>query len=301
MKSNLNILIAFVAVICLATGGIFVKLCSLLPINIAFYRILFAEIILLPFVYNDLKNVSKQFWIIILFSGVFLAMDLILWNKSFSYTTVANANLFVNLVPFTTIPLSYFFFKEKIRKPFLIGLLITLFGVLVLMSKNLQGQGNIKGDGLAFTASIFYGLFLISVYKVRLKIKISTLMFISGLGSLPILALGIFTIEKFQLPTTTSDILFLVGLTLFSQLLGQGLLSYSMKKISITLSSIIILTQPIFSAIYAFVIFHESLTKIEILGIVIILFGVYIGKKDKLNFKLDILKKNYSLRKIKHS
>lgn len=301
MKSNLNILIAFVAVICLATGGIFVKLCSLLPINTAFYRILFAEIILLPFVYKDLKNVSKQFWIIILFSGVFLAMDLILWNKSFSYTTVANANLFVNLVPFTTIPLSYFFFKEKIRKPFLIGLLITLFGVLVLMSKNLQGQGNIKGDGLAFAASIFYGLFLISVYKVRLKMNISTLMFISGLGSLPILALGIFTVEKIQLPTTATDILFLIGLALFSQLLGQGLLSFSMKKISITLSSIIILTQPIFSAIYAFVIFHETLTKIEILGIVIILFGVYVGKKEKLNFKFDMLKKNYSLKKVKHS
>lgn len=301
MKSNLNILIAFVAVICLATGGIFVKLCSLLPINTAFYRILFAEIILLPFVYKDLKNVSKQFWIIILFSGVFLAMDLILWNKSFSYTTVANANLFVNLVPFTTIPLSYFFFKEKIRKPFLIGLLITLFGVLVLMSKNLQGQGNIKGDGLAFAASIFYGLFLISVYKVRLKMNISTLMFISGLGSLPILALGIFTVEKFQLPTTATDILFLIGLALFSQLLGQGLLSFSMKKISITLSSIIILTQPIFSAIYAFVIFHETLTKIEILGIVIILFGVYVGKKEKLNFKFDMMKKNYSLKKVKHS
>jgi len=297
MKSNLSILLAFIAVICLATGGIFVKLSSTAPINTAFYRILFAVILLFPFVYKDLKKINKQDWIIVLFSGVFLAIDLILWNKSFSFTTVANANLFVNLVPFTTIPLSYYLFKEKINKPFLVGILITMVGILVLMSKNFQSSGNIKGDLLAFLASIFYGLFLIAVYKVRLKMKISTLMFISGLGSLPVLALGISVFEKFEIPTSINDIFFLLALTIFSQLLGQGLLSYSMKKISITLSSIIILTQPIFSAIYAYIIFHETLTSIEILGIIIILFGVYIGKKEKFNYNFSFTRKKvYSLK-----
>lgn len=287
MKYNISILLAFLAIICLATGGIFVKLSSTSPINTAFYRILFSVIILFPFVYRNLKEIERKDFLIMFCSGVFLAIDLILWNKSFSLTTVANANLFVNLVPFTTIPLSYYLFKEKINKPFIVGILITLIGILILMSKKLHSTGNIKGDILAFSASIFYGLFLISVYKVRLKIKISTLMFISGLGSLPILALGIISFENFEIPNSINDILFLLALTIFSQLFGQGLLSYSMKKISITLSSIIILTQPIFSAIYAFIIFHETLTRIEIFGIIIILIGVYIGKKEKFSLKYN--------------
>lgn len=293
MKSNLYIFLAFIAVICLATGGIFVKLSSTAPINTAFYRILFAVILLFPFVYKNLKTISKQDWVIVLFSGVFLAIDLILWNKSFSFTTVANANLFVNLVPFTTIPLSYFLFKEKINKPFLIGMLITMFGIIVLMSKNFQSSGNVKGDLLAFLASIFYGLFLIAVYKVRLKMKISTLMFISGLGSLPVLIAGIFIFETFEIPTSINDIIYLLALTIFSQLFGQGLLSFSMKKISIALSSIIILTQPVFSAIYAYIIFNETLTRMEIIGIAIILIGVYIGKKEKFNFN-----NKFSIRKL---
>lgn len=280
MKINLSIILSFLAVLCLSTGGIFVKISSLPPINTAFYRILFAIIILFPFVYKDLKHISKKTYLIVLFSGVFLAIDLILWNESFSYTSVANANLFVNLVPFTTIPLSYFIFKERINQNFLFGLSVAIIGIIILMSRKFQESGSIKGDTLAFFASVFYGLFLISVYEVRSKIKASTLMFISGLGSLPVLALGVVFFEEFVIPSSLNEIYILLSLAIFSQIFGQGLLSYSLGKVSITISSIIILTQPVFSAIYAFIIFHETLTLTEIIGLIIILLGVYIGKRE---------------------
>ncbi|MFY1047965.1 DMT family transporter [Chryseobacterium sp. GP-SGM7] len=283
MKFNITILLAFLAVMCLATGGIFVKLSSLPPINTALFRILFSLIFLLPFVYKKIKTVDKKSWIIILFSGVFLAIDLILWNTSFHLTSVANANLFVNLVPFTTIPLSYFLFKEKPSKNFLLGLGISILGILLLMSGKLSisSSGNYKGDFLAFLASVFYGLFLLSVYKVRLKIDAATLMFISGLGSIPVLLIAAQTTETIIFPPNVKELSILIGLALFSQLLGQGLLSYCLGKISILLSSVIILSQPVFAAVYAYFIFGETLSLKEILGIIIILAGVYYAKKEK--------------------
>ncbi|KFF74127.1 transporter [Chryseobacterium sp. P1-3] len=282
MKSNINIILAFLAVMSLATGGIFVKLSSLPPINTALYRILFSLVFLFPFVYKKIRAIDKKSWVIILFSGIFLAIDLILWNTSFHYTSVANANLFVNLVPFTTVPLSYFLFKEKPGKNFLIGLSVSVIGIMVLMwgKFNISGNGSYKGDLLAFLASVFYGLFLLSVYKVRAKADAATIMFISGLGSIPVLFLTAGVIEGIMIPQTSREIGILLGLALCSQILGQGLLSYCLGKISILLSSVIILSQPVFAAIYAYFLFSEILTIKEILGIIIILTGVYYAKKQ---------------------
>lgn len=131
MKSNrsnatIYIFLIFVAICFLATGGIFVKLSSLPPINTGFYRVLFSIPMLLPFIKKEDIQLDKKQIAAILLAGAFLAGDLALWNISFSYTSVANANLLANLTPFTVIPFSYFFFKEKMTKRFFSGSLYHL-------------------------------------------------------------------------------------------------------------------------------------------------------------------------------
>lgn len=123
------VLLVFLAVAFLALGGIFVKISELSPIATGFYRILFSIPLLLPFIYKDLKFLNKKEIILLLLSGAFLASDLILWNISFFYTTVANANLLANLLPITIIPACYFMFGEKINKSFFTGLIFTLIGI----------------------------------------------------------------------------------------------------------------------------------------------------------------------------
>ena len=94
---------------------------------------------------------------ILFFACVFLAGDVSLWNLSFSYTSVANANLLCNLTPFTVIPLSYLLFKEKVPMSFLLSACITFIGVLVLLDgKASPNPDNFFGDFLAVCASVFY-------------------------------------------------------------------------------------------------------------------------------------------------
>lgn len=107
-----NILLELVAVAFLATGGIFVKLSGLSPINTGLYRVLFAIPFLFPLAYKGLRTLTKKDIQILGLAGIFLAGDIALWNLSFSYTSVANANLLTNLTPFTVVPVSYFLFKE---------------------------------------------------------------------------------------------------------------------------------------------------------------------------------------------
>lgn len=280
-KESTYIYLIFLAICFLATGGIFVKLSSLPPITTGFYRVLFSLPLLYPFVKGDLSSVSKKDFCLMFFSGIFLALDLVFWNISFQYTTVANANLLVNLVPLTIIPLSYFFYKEKLNKSFFIGLIVLIIGIVILMKGKIStNPENFKGDLYAFIASIFYGLFLFFVSNIRSRISAKVIMFICGFGSLITLFIAMFFKEGMGYPATLEELVPLVGLAIFSQLLGQGLMSYCVGKIRITLSSLLVLSQPIVAAIYSFLLFNEKISQQEILGIFIVLIGIYISKKQ---------------------
>ncbi|PHM30224.1 DMT family transporter [Xenorhabdus innexi] len=283
LKKNINIILTLLFVSGLASGGIFVKLSELGPINTGFYRILFSVPILyiaLFFFSKNEKLLTLKEKLTIILAGSFLAGDLILWNISFHYTTVANANLLANMVPFIIVPVSYFFFREKISTRFFFSLLVTLVGVFILIEgKENAISGNAYGNVLAFITSIFYATFLLIVYKVRSKASALQIMYYSSFGALPILFIAALSNEGISYPRNTSELLPLLGLAIFSQILGQGGLSYILGKISANIASVLVLTQPVISAIFSYFIFREILSTMEMVGVFIVLLGIFLIKK----------------------
>ncbi|WP_324825366.1 DMT family transporter [Sinanaerobacter sp. ZZT-01] len=288
-----DILLELVAVAFLATGGIFVKFSALSPINTGFYRVLFSFPFLFLLAYKHLKQLTKKDVLILLIAGVFLAGDVALWNLSFSYTSVANANLLTNLTPFTVIPVSYFLFKEKIPKFFLVGAAITLFGVFVLISgKANPSTSNYFGDFLAFCASFFYASFLLIAYRLRDRLESSVIMFVSSFGSVTALFIFSLFVEGVQVPHGVEQLWPLLALTFCLQIVGHNLLAHCQGKINVNLSSILCLAQPAIASLYSFVIFSERLSIKEIIGIIIVIAGVYLVKaqydEKEYNYKASI-------------
>jgi drug/metabolite transporter (DMT)-like permease len=274
------ILLEVVAIASLATGGIFVKLSVLPPIGTGFYRVLFSIPLLFPFIYREARNVAKKDILMILLAGGFLAGDLALWNISFHLTTVANGNLLANLVSFTIIPVSYFVFKEKMPKNFFMGLFVVLFGVILLMSGKINPSiDNFIGDLYAFSTSIFYALFMLMVYRLRDRVGALTIMGVSAFGTCIVLFFVMLAVEGISYPQHLTELYPLIGLAIVSQICGQGLLSFCLGKVQASLSSIIVLAQPVIAAVYASLLFSEQLSSIEMLGIVITLIGIYFSKK----------------------
>ncbi len=274
-----DILLELIAVAFLATGGIFVKYSALSPINTGFYRVLFSLPILYPLAYKNLKRLKLKDIIILFLAGVFLAGDISLWNLSFSYTSVANANLLTNLTPFTVIPVSFFLFKEKIPKFFFAGAVITLLGVFILIGGKINpSTSNYFGNFLAFCASFFYASFLLISYRLRDRIESSVIMFVSGFGSVTALFISSALIEGFQVPNGINELWPLLGLTLCLQVIGHNLLAHCQGKINVNLSSIICLSQPAIASVYSFLLFSEIISPKEIAGIIIVVAGVYLVK-----------------------
>jgi len=273
------IFLELIAVAFLATGGIFIRICSIDPVNCGFYRVLFSMPFLYPFAKKQFYLLQKKDVILLLISGIFFATDIALANMGFLYTSVANVNLLSTLTPLTIVPVSFLMFKEKFPGFYGIVAFIALVGgVLLIGGKIRPTLSNYFGDILALLSSVFYAIFFLIVYKMRERIQGSTILFVTGISSLITLFGYSYFLEGFQIPTNGKDFLCVFGISVCMQIIGQNLMTWCQGNVSVNISSIVGLMQPAFAAIYSWMIFREALTGMEILGIFIVALGVYLVK-----------------------
>ena len=271
----------------LASGGIFVKLSELGPVATAFYRILLAMPLALawgrlsasPRPRASALDFPRGDCVLFICSGAFLALDLILWHISFHHTTVANANLLANLVPFVVVPISWLIFGERVSPLFLAGLCVAVVGVFTLMSGKISpSPDNFLGDFLAMATALFYGLYFLTVGRLRARYNAGEILFWGGFSSLAILFAAAAVWEEQLIPVTARGWALLLCLAAFSQIGGQGLVAVSLGRLPIAFSSVAVLMQPVIAAGYALLIFSETLSALEMAGAAVVLLGIYISK-----------------------
>jgi Methyl-accepting chemotaxis protein len=105
-------------------------------------------------------------------------------------------------------------------------------------------------------------------------------MFVSAFGGLAGLFAASWAVEGLQIPQGWDDLWPILALTLCVQVVGHNLLTHCQGKLSVNLSSVICLSQPAIAAVYSWAVFSERLTWMEILGIVVVMAGVYIVKRQ---------------------
>ena len=105
-------------------------------------------------------------------------------------------------------------------------------------------------------------------------------MFVSAFGGLVGLFVASLAVEGLQVPQGWNDIWPVLALTLCVQVVGHNLLTHCQGKLSVNLSSVICLTQPAIAAVYSWAVFSEQLSVLEILGIAVVIAGVYIVKRQ---------------------
>lgn len=276
-----NVLLELVAVTFLASASIFVRNSKLPPINTGLWRMILAAPFLFLLSFKDLKNITFKDALFSFFSGVLLSGDITFFNMSLVMTSAANTNLITNLTPLITIPISYFVFKEKVSKMYLVGLGISMVGAILLVTgKASPSNANYIGDFYAGCACIFYALYFLCTYKIRDRVKSSTLMFFGAFGSIFGLTITSSLVEGLKAPSNINEFMLLLAFAICMQVIGQNLLAHCQGKISINLSSAITLLQPVIAAIIAFIAFGEMLTAKEMFAIAVAICGVYICKKQ---------------------
>jgi drug/metabolite transporter (DMT)-like permease len=197
---------------------------------------------------------------LLLVTGTAATVSLLLWTWSLSETSVANVALLSNLNPIFVGLAGYFLFGQKFDRRFVIGL-------------------------VAFISAVFIATYLILIEKLQGRFSTSTIMMwrcgITTTFLLPLLPF----IEDRLLPQTQNGWLLIIFQALFCQVLGQGLLAYSLSKLSSGVVAITLLLEPIIASIFAWFIFGEQITLADWICFVVVLGGVYLAQSSKAAIK----------------
>jgi drug/metabolite transporter (DMT)-like permease len=223
---------------------------------------------------------------LLLITGTAATASLLLWTWSLSETGVANVALLSNLNPIFVGLAGYFLFGHKFDKRFVIGLVLALAGAVAFELSEAQFSADqIQGDALAFISAVFIATYLILIEKLQGRFSTSTIMMwrcgVTTIFLLPLLPF----IEDRLFPQTQMGWLLIIFQALFCQVLGQGLLAYSLSKLSSGVVAITLLLEPIIASIFAWFIFGEQITLADWICFVVVLGGVYLAQSSKAAVK----------------
>ena len=217
--------------------------------------------------------------------GAVNAIGFDLQNEGILLTTASKTALLVNVnIVFIAI-LMVLFFGETVSREKVAGILIGLFGVVVLATKldpASLGGGQFVGDLLVFLAGFIWAFYVAGV-KWRVDRGGDSIALTAGIlatsavvAAVPLLAF------RPPIPRSETGWLGIVYLGLVPTFGPLMLYVASMRTISPTISALLILLEVVVAAILSFLFLHDSLDGFTLAGGALILVGAYVvGRGEK--------------------
>jgi drug/metabolite transporter (DMT)-like permease len=281
-RSSASAYLALVATIAgISWSAILVRWADVPGPSSAFYRVLIAGIVLIPWrlVRGSTRPVDRRAAAVAILGGVFFALDIALWNTSVMYTGAAIASILGNNTPVFVGILSWILFRKRPRGSFWIGLSLSLAGCLTIMFGPAAG-GSVRitwfGNLLAVGGSAFFAAYLVTTQRVRQSMDTLTFNTLAIAGSIltmliVCLALGL-PLSGYSAKTWAA----LVALGLVSQLGAYYALVYALGHLPATITSVGLLAQVPCTAALAWLLLGEPLTPVQIAGAVVVLAGIVV-------------------------
>ncbi|PSF35444.1 EamA family transporter [Aphanothece hegewaldii CCALA 016] len=283
--------ILIIGVLAIATTAIFIRLATDtagikgvgFSLFLAASRLIIAAVILLP-TWNSLKQqkipINAYYYAIA--AGLTLALHFAAWITSLSYTSIAASTVLVTTNPIWISILSWIWFKEKITKTTILGILIAfLGGVLVAFGDNTASSNYsnpLLGNFLALIGAVIVSFYFLLGREAQRK-GLSTKHYITVAYSAAAIVLFplpfLFGTSYTGYPNEVYLYVFLMAI--FSQLIGHTSFNWAIRWISPILVTLAILFEPIGASFFGYLIFGEIPSNIVLLGGLVLLVGVAIA------------------------
>ena len=253
--------------VALAFGPWLVRLADTGPVAAGFWRLALALPFLLligRFAGQPAHWPRRALVATVAIAAVFYSLDLAAWNAGIRLTKLGNSTLFGNSGSFVFAVYGLILAHRAPSLKQSLALLMALGGAGLLMSGSYElSPKNFTGDLLALVAGLFYGGYLIFVERGRTELKPLPLLILATIFSIPILLLISVVLGERIWPQDWTPLLIFA---LSSQVLGQGLLVYSIGTLPPLVVGLGLLTQPAISATVGWLVYSETLSATDLIG-----------------------------------
>ena len=282
------------AVLIVSAAAIMIRVAQaegLPSITIAAWRLAIAAALLWPLAWTrnrpEILALRKQDWLFGIAAGLFLAIHFATWISSLAYTSVASSLALVSTNPIWIALVSWIFFREKLGLWLVVGIAAAVGGsVLIFLSDARLDASGVSGNPILGNLLALLGSVTVCGYLLigrRLRKTISLIPYIWLVYSSAALALLTSALAAGYALTGFSTVawLCLVGLAVGPQLLGHSAFNWALKHVSATFIAMVILGEPIGSAILAWLIFGERFEPLQLAGFAMLLAGIYLASRGE--------------------
>lgn len=265
------------------------SLTNIPPFTLAFIRFFFAGLLFLPFLVGfNYRTITRTQWIELLL-GTFFGITI---NISFFFLGLQkaesiNAPIIASSGPLFLFLLAVIFLRESARPKVFAGMLISLFGVLVIVFSPFLTNGNVKQDEAAFVGNIFYIVAtlggVISVLLLKNVLQKINVYVVTGIiflfGSLTFIPFMIKELETWRFTDLNTagwtGILFGV---VFSSAIAYYLHNYGLSKIRAQEVGVFTYIDPVIAVLIAIPLLHEYPNVYFFVGSLLVFGGIYISE-----------------------
>ncbi|MFE4711504.1 DMT family transporter [Paenibacillus sp. NPDC056722] len=280
-------LLMLIGIMAISFSSIFIKW-SDAPASVqGMYRLLFTSLLMLPFARPHSGAVHKlrtTDWVLLIFSGVMLALHFLLWMGSLSYTSVASSTMIMALEPVFIMLGAYVLYKERTAASAMLGVAIAIGGVCFIGWGDIGvSADNLKGDLLSVggTAAVAVHMLISQKLVAQMPSYLYSLIVFSVAAVVFALYNLVMGIPFFDYPPKEWGIFLLLAVV--PTVFGHLLFNWMMQYLSATTVSMSILAEPVVASILAYLLLSENLSNLQWAGGLLVMIGmaVYLWAERK--------------------
>jgi drug/metabolite transporter (DMT)-like permease len=273
--------------VALAFGPLWVRLADCGPVSAGFWRLTLALVPLALLARGQRQGEgqgegrgqnqpifagSRLQFMVMAGAGVFFALDLAAWHLGIARTRLGNATLFGNSGSVIVMAWGLFAVRRWPHRGEWIALAAAALGATILFGRSLEiSAASLTGDLLCVLAGVFYAFYILMLRSMRAHLGNWSLLLGSTLTGAPLLLVVAIALGEPVWPQAGPGAWWpVVVLSLSSQVLGQGLLVYALRHFSPLVIGLVLLTQPAIAVSIGAVVFGETLTATDALGMVMV-------------------------------
>jgi drug/metabolite transporter (DMT)-like permease len=255
------------------------------PLTTVLFRLILSAGMLLAFTLlsrklQRIKPGDFKYFIMLAFFEPFLYFMGESYGLKYVSSTVAA--VIVATIPLFSPILAWYFYKEKLSRTNLFGLVITFLGVsLVVLDNSFNFTASPLGVALEFVAvlgAIGYSSVLKGISHRYNTFTIITYQNLIGATYFLPFWLGLEMNSFLQIPFDAKAFWAIIKLAIFASTFAFILFTYSIRTLGINKSNIFINVIPVCVAIIAFIILGDRLNFHQMVGIAIVISGLFLAQ-----------------------
>jgi drug/metabolite transporter (DMT)-like permease len=275
---------ALLGAVTIAFSSILVRLSHASPSTAAIFRCAYALPVLGALAWLEDRRYGRRSWRqrrLGIFSGVFFAVDLLLWHHSIGDVGAGLATVLAN-VQVVLVPLvAWAVLSERPGRQVIVALPIALLGVLLIsgvLEQGAYGHDPMRGTLFGLGAGVAYVGFLLLLRQggADLRRPAGPLFDATAVAAAICVVAGVIVGDA-QLVPRWPGAGWLITLALTSQVLGWLLIMVSLPRLPAALTSLILTVQPVGSVALAALIFGESPSGLQLFGVAMVLSALLVA------------------------